>query len=55
MTILEGKGTEAQKSVVVANAAMALYAGNRSEGISNCVELAKETLASGKALKAFKS
>jgi anthranilate phosphoribosyltransferase len=54
MTILEGKGTDAQNAVVTANAAMALYAGERSKGLSNCVQLAKETLASGKALKAFK-
>jgi anthranilate phosphoribosyltransferase len=54
MTILEGKGTDAQNSVVTANAAMALYAGERKKGLLNCVELAKETLASGKALNAFK-
>ena len=54
MTILEGKGTEAQNAVVVANAAMALYAGDRSRGMLKSVELAKETLASGGALKAFK-
>lgn len=54
MTILEGNGTEAQNAVVTANAAMALYAGDRSRGLSNCVALATETLASGKALKAFK-
>jgi anthranilate phosphoribosyltransferase len=54
MTILEGKGTDAQNAVVTANAAMALYAGERSKGLSNCVALAKETLASGRALQAFK-
>jgi anthranilate phosphoribosyltransferase len=54
MTIMEGKGTEAQNAVVTANAAMALYAGDRSRGLPNCVALAKETLASGKALQAFK-
>ncbi|MEI9921822.1 MAG: anthranilate phosphoribosyltransferase [Bacteroidota bacterium] len=54
MTILEGKGTEAQNAVVTANAAMALYAAERSRGLLNCVEVAKETLASGKALAAFK-
>jgi anthranilate phosphoribosyltransferase len=54
MTILEGNGTQAQNDVVTANAAMALYAGDRSKGLANCVTLAKETLASGKALQAFK-
>ena len=54
LTILEGKGTPAQNAVVTANAAMALYAGERSKGLLNCVETAKETLASGRALDAFK-
>jgi anthranilate phosphoribosyltransferase len=54
MTILEGKGTDAQNAVVTANAAMALYAGERSRGLENSVVLARETLTSGKALKAFK-
>lgn len=54
MTILEGKGTDAQNAVVVANAAMALYAAEQKKGLLHAVGLAKETLASGKALKAFK-
>ncbi len=54
MTILEGKGTKEQNAVVTANAAMALYAADRSKGLLNCVALAKEALASGKALQAFK-
>jgi anthranilate phosphoribosyltransferase len=54
MTILEGKGTEAQKSVVMANAAMALYCADRAKGLKHAVELARETLASGKALVTFK-
>lgn len=55
MNVLEGKGTEAQNHAVTANAAMALYAANRKAGLSNAVESARESLASGKALKAFKS
>lgn len=54
MTILEGKGTDAQNSVVIANAAMALYCANRSKGLKSAVDLARETLASGKALTSFK-
>jgi anthranilate phosphoribosyltransferase len=54
MTILEGKGTDAQNAVVTANAAMALYAGDRSKGLLHWVALAKESLASGRALEAFK-
>lgn len=54
MRVLEGKGTEAQKSAVTANAAMALYAANRKEGLLMAVEKAREALNSGKALSAFK-
>jgi len=53
MDILEGKGTSAQNAAVVANAGMALYAGNQEEGITPAVERAKEALVSGKALEAF--
>ena len=54
MDILEGKGTTAQNAAVVANAGMALYTANQKEGIPAAVQKAKEALASGKALKAFK-
>lgn len=54
LTILEGQGTQAQKSAVIANAAMALYCADQEKGIAHAVELARETLASGKALTAFK-
>ena len=52
--ILEGKGTAAQNAAVVANAGMALYTGSQKEGITSAVQRAKESLESGKALKAFK-
>jgi anthranilate phosphoribosyltransferase len=54
MNILQGKGTSAQNAAVVANAAMALYAGHQSEGIATAVARAKESLESGKALQSFK-
>jgi len=54
MNVLENKGTPAQTTAVVANAAMALYAANRAEGLIRAVEKAGEALASGKALAAFK-
>jgi anthranilate phosphoribosyltransferase len=54
MNILEGKGTEAQKSAVIANAAMALYAANRTAGLTSAVEKAREALISGQASNAFK-
>lgn len=55
MSILEGKGTPSQNSVVVANAAMALYCGARQKGLTHAVEAAKESLYSGRALNAFKT
>ena len=54
LDILEGKGTDAQNSVVIANAGMALYAGHQQEGIKSAIEKARESLLSGKALLTFK-
>ena len=55
MNVLENKATEAQKNAVIANAAMALYAANRKEGLLNAVAKAREALESGRALKSFKT
>jgi anthranilate phosphoribosyltransferase len=55
MRVLEGKGTSAQNSAVIANAGMALFAGHQDEGIPTAMAKAKEALESGKALKAFKN
>jgi len=52
--ILEGRGTEAQNAVVVANAGMALYCGNKEEGVVNAIAKAEEALQSGAALQTFK-
>ena len=54
MDILEGKGTSAQNAAVIANAGMALYAGNQHEGIARAMDKAKEALVSGKALDSFR-
>jgi anthranilate phosphoribosyltransferase len=54
MKVLEGKGTDEQNSVVIANAAIALYAGHQGEGMKKAVERATESLKSGKALSTFK-
>lgn len=54
MNILEGKGTKAQNSVVIANAGMALYCADQKNGVIHAVAKAKETLESGKALESFK-
>ncbi len=55
MRVLEGKGTVAQNSAVIANAGMALYAGHQKEGLAAAIAKAKESLESGRALKAFKN
>jgi anthranilate phosphoribosyltransferase len=53
--ILEGNGTEAQNNVVIANAAMGIKCIHQDLSIPDCVEKAKESLGSGKALNAFKT
>ncbi|MEP2772656.1 MAG: anthranilate phosphoribosyltransferase [Fulvivirga sp.] len=53
-SILKGNGTEAQQSVVIANAGMAIYAARQQEGLEVALARATESLRSGKAYKAFK-
>lgn len=53
MNILNGQGTEAQNDVVAANAGMALYCAGRADSIRKAVEMAKESLHNGAALKSF--
>lgn len=48
--ILEGKGTEAQNAVILANAAVALHHTNKFGNYDDCLNLAKESLFEGKAL-----
>jgi len=55
LKVLEGKGTKPQNEVVLANAAMALYCMDESQGIERCLERAAESLRSGAALKTFKN
>ena len=50
MNVLQGKGTAAQNSAVIANAGMALYADIRRKELLKAVERAREALESGKAL-----
>lgn len=54
-TILEGNGTPEQNAVVLANAAMALASTQKFGNYSDCFELAKESLESGKALEKLHS
>lgn len=53
MNILEGKGTEQQNSVILANASVALYSTHKFGSYEDCLLLAKESLQSGKALNSF--
>lgn len=54
LRILEGKGSQSQNDVVVANAALALYSMDESKGLDPCLDRAKESLVSGSALHSFK-
>ena len=53
--VLEGRGTEAQNSAVIANAGMALFAAQQELGVMAAVEKAREALVSGKALTSFRN
>ncbi len=52
--ILDGKGTKAQRNVVIANAALGLQCIDNSKPLEVHIERAKESLQSGKAKKALK-
>lgn len=52
--ILNGEGTEAQKSVVIANSAMAIKCLYPEKKIDECVSMVKESLEGKKAIKKFK-
>lgn len=54
LRILEGKGTREQTAIVIANAAMALFAANQSAGLLQAKQRAEEALQSGKAYTCFK-
>lgn len=51
MNILEGKGTYEQNAVVLANAAKALQCTQKFGDYQDCLDLAKDSLEGGKALK----
>lgn len=54
LQILQGRGTPEQNQVVIANAALALYAADRNSGLQSAIEKASEALVSGKAYTCFK-
>lgn len=53
MNVLNGKGTEAQNSVVNINSALALQVMHREKSLDECLALTNESIFSGKALLAF--
>ncbi len=53
--ILKNKATEAQKTVVVANAALAIKCFEPEKTIEECMQIATESIESGKANKCFKN
>lgn len=52
-SVLNGTSTEAQKNVVIANAACGISVMNKNISIQDSVSIARESLESGKALSAF--
>jgi len=54
LNILKGKGTQEQNNVVIANAALGLNLINPVKDLPECVEMAKESLISGKAFSKIK-
>lgn len=54
LEIIKGDGTLAQNNVVAANAALAIQCFEKEKSIFDCLEIAKESLASGKAFSSFK-
>lgn len=52
--VLQGNGTESQMNVVIANAGCAIHLVKPEKEIGECLEIARESLKSGKALASFK-
>ena len=53
LKIVKGEGTWAQNAVVIANAAMALYATGKFDNYEECYALSVDSLESGKAYQIF--
>lgn len=53
-SVLEGTSTEAQKNVIVANAACGINVLDRNVSMEDSISIARESLDSGRALQAFK-
>ena len=53
-SVLENRATPAQKNSVTANSAMAILCYNRNKDLDECVNIARESIDSGNALRCFK-
>jgi anthranilate phosphoribosyltransferase len=53
MAVLQNKATDAQRDVVIANAGLALRACYPARSIEDCLGMARQSIESGSALKAF--
>ena len=53
MAVLQNKATDAQRDVVIANAGLALQACYPGQSIEDCLDMARQSIESGSALKAF--
>jgi anthranilate phosphoribosyltransferase len=54
VSVLKNEATEQQKNVVLVNAATAINVLEPSKSLSTCVDMARESLASGKAFESLK-
>ncbi len=54
MAVLENKSTKAQQDAVVANAALAIQCFGRAADLPEAVQIARESVISGRALRSFK-
>lgn len=54
LKILNNEGTKEQKNVVVVNAAMAIHCVKNNQPLSDCIDIAKESLESKNALSVYK-
>ena len=55
MAVLENRATDAQKDVVMANAGLALKTCHPDKELPECMDMAKQSIESGSALKSFQS
>lgn len=54
LSILQGKGSNEQNQVVIANSGIAIYGTRPQKSLEECMAMARESLESGKAFQAFK-